>query len=223
MSIFAYNIVTSQFMFQFCFLLGDQNKKNKCSIVLINLNFTVQAVIEFIPITCKVWPCYALWLCVAIWPPRLCFPLLGCFEPWWISRCDDMGLGLGALLKSGGSRSALLNLVLSFSFRTMPKKHDKLLCLFLTWCKSNGVFTFKPLLFLFWFNSDTAEMYGYLLFWCNSGVLQCFTACVIQLLTLLCIEEFLQNISIYVSWLWILCGYFLSMNGPCTLNRLCHC
>ncbi|AQK59588.1 hypothetical protein ZEAMMB73_Zm00001d053532 [Zea mays] len=49
MSIFAYNIVTSQFMFQFCFLLGDQNKKNKCSIVLINVNFTVQAVIEFIP------------------------------------------------------------------------------------------------------------------------------------------------------------------------------
>jgi hypothetical protein len=29
MSIFAYNIVTSQFMFQFCFLLSDQNKKKK--------------------------------------------------------------------------------------------------------------------------------------------------------------------------------------------------
>jgi hypothetical protein len=34
MSIFAYNIVTSQFMFQFCFLLSDQNKKRKCSIGL---------------------------------------------------------------------------------------------------------------------------------------------------------------------------------------------
>jgi hypothetical protein len=49
MSIFAYNIVTSQFMFQFCFLLSDQNKKSKCSIGLINLNSTVQAIIEFIP------------------------------------------------------------------------------------------------------------------------------------------------------------------------------
>jgi hypothetical protein len=170
-----------------------------------------------------VWPCYALWLCVAIWPPRLCFPLLGCFEPWWISRCDDMGLGLGALLKSGGSQSALLNLVLSFLLEQCQRNMTYYFACFLTWCKSNRVFTFKPLLFLFWFNSDTAEMYRYLLFWCNSGVLRCLTACVIQLLTLLCIEEFLQNISIYVSWLWILCGYFLSVNGPCTLNRLCHC
>jgi hypothetical protein len=33
MSIFAYNIVSSQFMFQFCFLLGDQNKK--ASVLLV--------------------------------------------------------------------------------------------------------------------------------------------------------------------------------------------
>jgi hypothetical protein len=48
MSIFAYNIVTSQFMFQFVSCLVIRTK-NKCSIVLINLNFTIQAVIEFIP------------------------------------------------------------------------------------------------------------------------------------------------------------------------------
>jgi hypothetical protein len=146
MSIFAYNIVTSQYMFQFCFLLSDQNKK-KASVLLLCL----VAVRGHLTSTSLFPAARLLWAMVDL--------------PVW-----RHGAGSGSSSQIRGSRSALLNLVLSFSFRTMPKKHDRLLCLFLTWCKSNGVFTFKPLLFLFWFNSDTAEMYEYLLFWCNSGV-----------------------------------------------------